>query len=136
MRTGGTCLIMFLLLIACGNPSVSQQPTSASLPEHGLSLTVRIGGSQRGPGLPPIAVQLNVREASGRGAPVVGGTLIVRDSAGDVLSAAEIPSSADGHASVELAWQRDAVSGHRLDIRVDALDSRGNAYVVEQTLAL
>ena len=128
--------ITALLFAACGQDRQIQVPTAAS--ELGFSLMVQISvdSGQRGPGLPsPIGVQLSVRGASGRGVPIVGGDLVVRDSGDAPLAQAPVPASGDGHASVELVWPHDTV-GRSLDIRLNVLDSSGVVHTVERALTL
>jgi len=128
--------ITALLFAACGQDRQIQVPTAAS--ELGFSLMVQISvdSGQRGLGLPsPIAVQLSVRAASGRGVPIVGGDLVVRDSDDAPLAQAPVPASGDGHASVELVWPHNTV-GRSLDIRLNVLDSSGVVHTVEHALTL
>jgi hypothetical protein len=128
--------ITALLFAGCGQDHQIHAPTAAS--ELGFSLTVqiRVDSSQRGLGLPPpIAVQLSVRGASGRGVPIVSGDLVVRDSGDVSLAQAPVPASGDGHASVELVWPDNTV-GRRLEIRLNVLDSSGAVHSVERALIL
>jgi hypothetical protein len=128
--------ITALLFAACGQGRQISPPTAAS--EPGFSLTVQIiaDSSQRGLGLPPpIGVQLRVRDASGRGVPIVGGDLVVRDSGDASLAHAAVPASGDGHASVELVWP-DNTGGRSLNIRLNVLDSSGMVHTVERALTL
>jgi len=128
--------ITALLFAACGQDRQMHPPTVAS--DLGFSLTVQISvdSSQRGIGLPPpIGVQLSVRGASGRGVPIVGGDLVVRDSSDASLAHTPVPASGDGHASVELVWPHNTF-GRSLDIRLDVLDSSGVVHTVERTLTL
>jgi hypothetical protein len=136
MRVPRTYLAtMALLFVACGQEGPTHQP--ATLAEFGFSLSVQVvPASSDASGLSsPVAIQLTVRDASGRGAPIIGGSVLARDSANAPLAEAPIARGASGHSSVELTWP-DTALARRLDIRVDVRDSDGILHTVEHTLPL
>ena len=136
MRVPRTSLVtMALVFAACGQQGPTHQP--AAVAEFGFSLSVQVvPASSEGSGLSsPVAIQLTVRDASGRGAPIIGGSVLARDSVNAILAEAPLAEGASGNSSVELSW-RDTALARRLDIRVDVRDSDGILHTVEHTLPL
>jgi hypothetical protein len=100
-----------------------------------LSLQVPTAASESGGLQSPIEVRLSVREASGRGAPIVEGRLAVRDSGGNVLAQTPIPANIAGQASAMLNWVPVGALGRRLDISISVLDTDGAVHVLERSLS-